>query len=104
MQKEKIMTSHSQEVANLLSKQLPVLLAKYPIAKLALFGSVVRDDFNPEKSDIDIMVEFNGDIGWEFIDLAEELEQLLGRKVDLVSRGGIKPRYWEHIKDDIRYV
>jgi uncharacterized protein len=71
---------------------------------MALFGSVVRDDFDPTTSDIDIMVELNGDMGWEFIDLSDELEKFLGKKVDLVSRNGIKPRYWEHIKEDIVYV
>ncbi|HTB31644.1 MAG TPA: nucleotidyltransferase family protein [Bacteroidia bacterium] len=98
------MTKEVNDIRTQLLLQLPLLQKKYPIAKLALFGSVVRDDFDPINSDIDIMVEFNGAIGWEFIDLSDELEKLLGKKVDLVSRGGIKPRYWEHIKADIVYV
>lgn len=85
-------------------KQLkPELISKYPIASIGLFGSVVRDDFT-ENSDIDIIIEFNGKIGIEFITLAEELEQNLKRKVDLVSRGGIKQKYFNVIAPQIIYV
>ncbi|HTB07569.1 MAG TPA: nucleotidyltransferase family protein [Bacteroidia bacterium] len=93
-----------RKIVSILVDGLPILRKKYPIATMGIFGSVLRPDFNPASSDIDIVVEFNGDIGWEFIDLAMELEKMLGRRVDLVSRGGIKPRYWEHIKTGIHYV
>ncbi|MET3981106.1 putative nucleotidyltransferase [Mucilaginibacter sp. UYP25] len=79
------------------------LVQRYPIATLGLFGSVVRDDFT-EKSDIDIIVEFNRPIGIEFVTLADELENKLQRKVDLVSRGGIKDRYLKVIDPEIVYV
>jgi predicted nucleotidyltransferase len=80
------------EVKNILSILKPELLLKYPIASIGLFGSVVRDDFT-KGSDIDIIVEFNGSIGIEFVTLAEELEQKLNWKVNLVSRQGIQPKY-----------
>jgi len=86
-----------------LRETLPRLQEKYPIEKLALFGSYSRDEQN-DNSDIDILVEFNGNIGWEFFDLADELKKILGQKVDLVSRRGIKPHYWEFIHRDILYV
>jgi predicted nucleotidyltransferase len=70
---------------------------------LGLFGSVVRDDFSPE-SDIDIIVDFSRPIGIEFIDLADELETQLKRKVDLVSKKGIKPQYFKAIESDVIYV
>lgn len=70
---------------------------------MGLFGSVVRDDFSLD-SDIDIVVDFSQPIGIEFIDLAMELEALLQRKVDLVSRDGIKPKYFIEIQRDIVYV
>jgi predicted nucleotidyltransferase len=92
-----------KEVKATLIQMKPGLLSKYPIATIGLFGSIVRDDFT-EKSDIDIIVEFNGKIGIEFIDLAEELEQKLQRKVDLVSRRGVKPKYLEVIDPQIIYV
>lgn len=90
-------------VKNTLTKLKPELQKKYPIATLGLFGSIVRDDFT-ENSDIDIIVDFNGKIGIEFITLADELEQVLHRKVDLVSRGGIKQRYLDVIEPQIVYV
>jgi predicted nucleotidyltransferase len=94
----------AQEISGKLSAQMPDLRKRYPIGSLALFGSVVRDDFDPEHSDVDILVEFSGDIGWEFFDLEQELGALLGRKVDLVSRKAIKSHYWEHIRKDLRHV
>ena len=81
----------------------PSLISKYNISELGLFGSVVRNDFSSE-SDIDILVGFSRPIGIEFIDLAEELEASLNRKVDLVSRNGIKPQYFQAIQSELVYV
>ncbi len=81
----------------------PGLSAKYNILDLAVFGSYSRSEQNAE-SDIDIMVEFSKPIGLEFVSLAFELEQLLGNKVDLVSKKGIKQEYLNYILKDIRYV
>ena len=91
------------QVTSTLSKMKPELVSRYPIASIGLFGSIVRDDFT-DNSDIDIIVEFNGRIGIEFVTLAEELEQKLNRKVDLVSRGGIKEKYFNVIAPQIVYV
>lgn len=58
---------------------------KYPIHKLSLFGSVLRDDFGPE-SDIDVLVEFEPDARISYFDLAGmqiELEGVIGRPVDI---------------------
>ncbi|QNL22230.1 nucleotidyltransferase family protein [Hyphobacterium sp. CCMP332] len=79
------------------------LAKKYPITAMALFGSFSRGD-QLENSDIDILVEIDGKIGSRFIDLAEELESELGRKVDLISKNGIKPRYFNSIEQDLIYV
>ena len=79
------------------------LVKKYPIASIALFGSFSRGD-NTTNSVVDILVEINGKIGSKFIDLAEELELSLGRKVDLISQNGIKPKYYQSIKNELIYV
>lgn len=60
------------------------------IRKLTLFGSVVREDFDPARSDVDVLAEFlpgalNG-VGWDYFGYGEELEAILGRKVDFCSR------------------
>jgi hypothetical protein len=62
------------------------------IAELALFGSVLRDDFDAE-SDLDILVAFAPDADWSLLDhvkMEQELEALLGRKVDLLSRRSVE--------------
>jgi predicted nucleotidyltransferase len=51
-----------------------------------------------------LLVEFHSRVGSEFIELGDELEDLLGIKVDLVSKKGIKPRYLERIKEELIYV
>ncbi|MGB1004792.1 MAG: nucleotidyltransferase family protein [Salibacteraceae bacterium] len=79
------------------------LFGRYPIKSLAIFGSYSRGDQN-ESSDIDILVEFNGKIGLKFIDLADEIERLLGKHVDLVSKNGVKKKYFESIYSDLIYV
>lgn len=93
----------TQEIKATLQSAKSLLMAKYPIESLAIFGSFARGEAT-EQSDVDILVEFNGSIGWQFLTLADELEALLGLKVDLVSRKGIKPRYFEYIQKDLIYV
>jgi predicted nucleotidyltransferase len=90
-------------IKNTLNGLKPGLLQKYPIASIGLFGSVVRNDFTID-SDIDIIVDFNKPIGIDFITLADELEAKLNCKVDLVSKGGIKPKYFKAIESEIVYV
>lgn len=80
------------------------LADRFQVGSLGLFGSVVRDDFNPVSSDIDIIVDFSGPIGIEFVDLADYLESKLGRPVDLVSKSGVKEKYFKEIEPEIIYV
>lgn len=96
--------SQLESIKNLLIKLKPELMEKYSISTIGLFGSIVRNDFSPSTSDIDIIVDFSKPIGIEFIDLADYLEQQMKRKVDLVSRNGIKPKYYQAIESDIVYV
>lgn len=65
---------------------------KWKVTELALFGSVLRDDFGPN-SDIDVLVSFASDAQWGLFDEArmeEELAALLGYPVDLVSRRAVE--------------
>lgn len=94
---------HQTDIKDTLAQFKLELVKRYPIASLGLFGSIVRDDFT-ENSDIDIIVDFNGSIGIEFVTLADELEAKLNHKVDLVSRGGIKDKYFRVIEPEIVYV
>ena len=65
---------------------------KWKITDLALFGSVLREDFRPD-SDIDVLVSFEPNARWSLMDVVEmqdELERVLGRKVDLVKRRAVE--------------
>jgi predicted nucleotidyltransferase len=92
-----------QDIINKLKQLKPALFKKYNLSALGLFGSVVRDDFSPN-SDVDIIIDYHNKMGIEFIDLANYLEDQLEIKVDLVSRRGIKPKYYKEIEKDILYV
>jgi len=82
-------------------KALERLIEKYPIKKLYLFGSVLSSLFNPLKSDIDILVEFEEEhlkpeeIGSILLDFSWEIEQILGRKVDVIRNRTFKNPYFE---------
>lgn len=92
-----------QEIKVTLNNNRNQLFEKYPIRTLAIFGSYARNE-QSEKSDVDLIVEFKDKIGMEFIDLADEIENILDSKVDLISRNGIKERYYQAIKSDLIYV
>lgn len=81
-----------------------VLATKYHVSSVGVFGSIVRPDFNPKTSDIDILVDFSRPIGVEFIDLAEFLELELNFRVDLVSKDGVKEKYLSQIQSEVIYV
>src|SRR6266567_1304306 len=75
-------------------EEITALCSRNKVRELALFGSVLRDDFRPD-SDIDILVEFDQDAEIGFMTLARlarELSALLHRRVDLVPKTGLKPR------------
>lgn len=92
-----------KDIQETLREILPELKQKYPIQTLSLFGSYSRDEHNSD-SDIDILVEFSRPIGIEFVDLADELEELLDTKVDLVSKQGVKQKYLKEIENELVHV
>jgi predicted nucleotidyltransferase len=96
--------SQLESIKALLTNLKPELSAKFSVSAIGLFGSIVRDDFSPSRSDIDIIVDFSRPIGIQFIDLADFLEEKIKQKVDLVSKNGIKPKYLQAIESDIIYV
>jgi len=68
---------------------------KWKITELALFGSVLRDDFRPD-SDVDVLVSFAPEAPWsyfEWADMTEELKGIFGHKVDLVEKDGLRNPY-----------
>jgi predicted nucleotidyltransferase len=90
-------------IRQILTQLKPELTQKFFVNSIGLFGSIVRDDFSPT-SDIDIIVDFSKPVGVEFIDLADYIEAKLKKKVDLVSKNGLKPKYLQQIQSEIIYV
>ena len=81
--------SSREEVVAVLREQYPDLAREFRLSTLALFGSFARDE-QTASTDVDILVSFVEPIGFGFMHLADRLEGLLGRKVDLVATDGIK--------------
>lgn len=87
------MKTHIEEIKR---KILPIL-QRYGVKRAGLFGSYVREEMR-EDSDFDILVEIDGDISLlDFVGLKLEIEEALGRKVDLVEYDTIKPLLRERI-------
>jgi predicted nucleotidyltransferase len=78
---------------------------KNGIRRLALFGSVLREDFSPT-SDVDVLVEFEPGTrtGLRFFALERELSELLGRKVDLNTVGFLSPFFAEQVLEEARVL
>ena len=71
---------------------------KWKIAEMALFGSVLREDFRPD-SDIDVLVSFEGDAPWDLwnlIAMQDELSEMFGRDVDLVEKKNLVNPFRRH--------
>lgn len=83
---------------------------RWGVREMALFGSVLRDDFDPERSDVDVLFRFlpgvQSPIGvWMHNPMDDEIEEILGRKVDLVeARNVTDPFRRRHIFDRARTV
>ncbi len=73
----------------MLKENYPVLTDEYGISGIGIFGSVAKGTMT-EDSDLDIVVEFRRPIGFKFIRLVEYLESLFGKRVDVITKDGIK--------------
>ena len=88
--------------------QLPIQIDRDKIAefcrgrgirKLSLFGSVLRDDFDPARSDVDVLVEFVPGVrpGLKFFGYGEELAEIIGRKVDFNTEAWLS----QYFRDEV---
>lgn len=76
---------------------------KYPLETIALFGSYARNDAT-DGSDVDILVELNGKMGFSFFDMAEEIEKELGVKTDVITKPSLREKFFDLIRKDLIYV
>ena len=94
-----------QKLSDVLNKLKTIesqLKERYHVSRIGVFGSVARGD-NTETSDIDLYVELEEPIGFDFVLLGDELEAELGTKVDIADREMLR-RLWPYIQDDLVYA
>ena len=92
------------EIREILKDNKDALKEQFGVSQLGLFGSFVRGEQNPE-SDLDILVDFDEPVGlFKFMDLNDQLEELTGMKVDLVTRGALKPYIGKRILSEVSYL
>lgn len=84
MQSTKTISPTREDVIHTLQAELPYLRRQYGVTRLAIFGSVARNEAR-EDSDVDMLVELSRPLGFEFVDLAYHLEDVLQRPVDLAT-------------------
>jgi predicted nucleotidyltransferase len=91
-------------------EKLAAFCRRWKITEFSLFGSVLREDFRPD-SDVDVLVSFAQDAHWGLFDLCrmeDELREMFGREVDLVSRRAVEEgRNWirrKHILEHMETV
>lgn len=99
--------SSREEMIRVLRENYPYLAAEYGVRRIGLFGSYAKEQPG-ESSDVDLVVEFERPIGFEIVELAEYLEHILARKVDLLTPTGIQgiraPGIAKDITESIVYV
>jgi len=84
--------------------RLEAICRRHGVARLSFFGSVLREDFDPSESDVDVLVEFEPDVRARLTYFAigalrEDLEALIGRTVDLSIDDALDPRLRDRIID-----
>jgi predicted nucleotidyltransferase len=97
--------NETREILRVSHDALAALCEKYRVRRLALFGSVLRDDFRPD-SDIDMLVEFESGahIGLDFIKLQAELSVMFGRTVDLNTPDFLSRHFRQKVLDTAQVI
>ena len=94
-----------RSIINTLKEAKPYLRERYHVREIGVFGSYVRNEQSAE-SNLDILVELDEPLGWDVMDLKEDLERIPGLPVDLVLKGGIarRPRLMHVVDAEAIYV
>ena len=102
----KALKKETSDKINIIDKLQQIKLElrqEYAVKSIALFGSFVDGSYT-STSDVDILVEFEHPIGWQFFKLEKYLENLLNRKVDLVTSNALKEQIKPYILGQIQYI
>lgn len=92
-----------KDIKKILEENKVNLSEKYYVKEIGVFGSF-RNNQQKDNSDIDILVNFNKPVGWEFFDLSDYLEEILQKKVDLVTPNALKKQIKENILSEVEYI
>ena len=87
------------------TEQIAEFCRRNRVRRLALFGSVIRDDFTPQ-SEVDVLVEFESGYaaGFEFFDMRYELIDLFNREVDLHTAASLSPYFRQEVLDEAEEI
>jgi predicted nucleotidyltransferase len=88
------------------AEKLADVCRRYGVKELSAFGSVLRHDFRPD-SDVDLLIDLPADHGLDLVDyinLQEEFAAILGRRVDLVDKQGLKPALRQPILNSAQVI
>ncbi len=98
---------HRAEIIREIRRYYPFLSEEFGVKRIGIFGSVARGENNAQ-SDVDLVVEFSRPIGLKFVDFVEQIEKLVGKKVDVLTEEGVKnirvKTVSSEIEKDIIYV
>ena len=92
-----------EEILSGLTAIKPVLLKEFAVIKIGLFGSFSNNSYS-ESSDIDILVELGKPIGWKFFSLELYLENVFGRKIDLVTKNALRDQIKDNVLNQVIYA
>lgn len=93
-----------EEIKEVLQKHKEEFRKQYGLKEIGVFGSYIKGEQN-EKSDLDILIELEKPIGFvRFMRLESTLSQLLGVRVEMVTRKALKPYIGKRILQEVKYV
>ncbi|KYC43011.1 DNA polymerase beta [Scytonema hofmannii PCC 7110] len=92
------------EIEQILRQSKPILRENYQITQLGIFGSYVRGE-QTENSDVDVLIDYEyAPTLFKLVEVRDYLSNLIGMKVDIVTKNGLKPRIREHVLSEVVYV
>lgn len=93
----------TKEAISKLQHVKPYLQREYAVKRLGLFGSFAEGT-QTDNSDLDVLVEFEHPVGWRFFTLEKYLEEMFGRKIDLVTLSALKERIRPSVLNQVLYI
>jgi predicted nucleotidyltransferase len=90
-----------EKIIEIIRGHYPYLVSKYGLKRIGLFGSYAKG-WQTEDSDIDILADFEGPIGLRFVEFADYLEKILGKKTDVLTSQGVNGIKVKEIANEIK--